>query len=189
MTTIADHDASAADTPMHSMTAHSERTVLDAVLESWSRSNAALIGLLRLLPDGALAARATPTSPSIAQLCAHLHHERMVSVAENAPEHAGPVPDAEWDSNHDVESLAAALSESCACVQAAVRGRIEAGQVFDRDFTHPVQLVQFLIFHDGYHHGQIKLALKTGGLSLPDDLVGEKVWDVWRGRMHGGGAG
>jgi uncharacterized damage-inducible protein DinB len=164
------------------MTATIDSTVLDAVLDAWKRGNAALIGLLRLLPADALEARARPTSPSIGQMCAHLHHERMISVAENAPEHAGPVPAVEWAAEHDVETLAAKLSDSCARVQAAVRGRIRDGRLLDRDFVHPVQLVQFLIFHDGYHHGQIKLALKVANLAPSDAAVGEHVWDVWRAR-------
>jgi hypothetical protein len=27
----------------------------------------------------------------------------------------------------------------------------------DLDFDHPVLLIQLLIFHEGYHHGQIML--------------------------------
>jgi uncharacterized damage-inducible protein DinB len=159
-----------------------DQHVLDAVLEAWKRSNVALVNLLRALPADALEARATPTSPTIAQLCSHMHHERMVSVSENAPEHAGALPAEEWAEERDVETIARRLAASCALVSAAVRGRTEAGRAFDRSFAHPVQLVQFLGFHDGYHHGQIKLALKAAGMTLPDDLVGPLVWDVWRAR-------
>lgn len=164
------------------MTSTPDHAVLNAVLEAWERSNTALINLLRALPAGALEARATPSSPTIGQLCAHLHHERLVSVLENAPEHGGALPAEEWAAMGDVEQIAALLAESGARVRAAVRGRIERGQTLDRDFAHPVQLVQFLIFHDGYHHGQMKLALKAAGAMVPDDVVGTQVWDVWRAR-------
>jgi uncharacterized damage-inducible protein DinB len=164
------------------MPASSDPAVLDAVLDAWTQGNAALIGLLRLLPAGALHARATPTSPSVGQLCSHLHHERMISVAENVPEHAGPVPAHEWAEAVDVGGLAAQLSASAACVEVAVRARVREGRPLDRDFAHPVQLVLFLTFHDGYHHGQIKLALKAAGIVLADDAVGAHVWDVWRAR-------
>lgn len=156
--------------------------MLDAVLDAWERSNVAFLNLLRALPDVALEARATPTSPTIGQLCAHMHHERMVSVLENAPEHAGTMPAEEWSAERSVEHIAQLLTESCARVRAAVRGRIDSGRALDQSFAHPVQLIQFLIFHDGYHHGQIKLALKTAGAAVPDDVVGPQVWDVWRAR-------
>lgn len=163
---------------------NADHSVLDAVLDAWTRSNVALINLLRALPVAALEARATPTSPTVAQMCAHLHHERMISIEENAPEHAGTRPVAEWAEGQDVDALVAQLSESGARVRAAVAGRIAAGRGLDQAFAHPVQLVTFLIFHDGYHHGQIKLALRAAGYTLADDLVGELVWDVWRARGH-----
>jgi uncharacterized damage-inducible protein DinB len=48
------------------------------------------------------------------------------------------------------------------------------------DFNHPILLLQFLIFHEGYHHGQIKLALKVAGRPVTDDEAGPVTWDVWR---------
>ena len=55
-------------------------------------------------------------------------------------------------------------------------------RALDQDLAHPVQLVPFLIFHEGYHHGQIKLALKAAGCPILDDDAGPLVWDVWRTR-------
>lgn len=101
---------------------------------------------------------------------------------ENAPEHSGVVPAEEWVAATDVERLARELGESCARVRAAVSARTEAGQPLDQSFAHPVQLIQFLIFPDGYHHGQLKLALKAAGMTAPADVLGPLVWDVWRER-------
>ncbi len=64
----------------------------------------------------------------------------------------------------------------------AVRARIESGRALDRDVAHPLLLVQLLIFHEGYHHGQVKLALKGAGIPIPDDVAGPATWDVWRAR-------
>lgn len=164
------------------MSASHDSAVLDAVLDTWDRSNRALTNLLRAMPDAALDARATPSSPTIRQMCAHLHHERMISVAENAPEFGGDVPTDEWANAGDLEHIVASLAESCARVRDAVRGRVETGRALDRDFNHPVQLVLFLILHDGYHHGQMKLALKAAGVVIPDEVIGVDVWDVWRAR-------
>ena len=35
-----------------------------------------------------------------------------------------------------------------------------------------------MIWHEGYHHGQIKLALKAAGLSLDDEIVGPLTWGI-----------
>jgi uncharacterized damage-inducible protein DinB len=159
-----------------------EQPLLDALLDGWTRGNAALINLLRLVPDGALAARAMPGSPTVAEMFTHLHHERMISVQENAPECGGEVPRREWDPEPDAGRIERMLEESGARVRDAVKARIEAGRPLDREFAHPVHLLQFLIFHDGYHHGQIKLALKAAGRPITDADAGPLVWGLWRER-------
>ena len=78
--------------------------------------------------------------------------------------------------------IAAMLSESARKVRDAVVARIEADRPMDKDFAHPIQLLQFLIFHEGYHHGQIKLALKAAGQPMPDAVAGPLTWQVWRAR-------
>jgi uncharacterized damage-inducible protein DinB len=43
-------------------------------------------------------------------------------------------------------------------------------------------MVQLLLCHEGYHHGQIKLALKLAGHPIRGDEAGPLTWDVWRAR-------
>ena len=80
------------------------------------------------------------------------------------------------------QTVAEMLDESAARVRDAVESRVEADRALDQDFAHPVPLLLFLIFREGYHHGQIKLALKAAGCSVSDDDAGPLVWDVWRAR-------
>lgn len=54
--------------------------MLDALLDSWERSNTILVNLLRAIPEGGLEARAMDGSPSVSEMFTHMHHERMVSV-------------------------------------------------------------------------------------------------------------
>jgi hypothetical protein len=65
-----------------------EPSLLEALLDSWDRNNAIMLNLLRALPDGGLEVRATASSPTVGQQFTHLHHERLVSVFEEAPEFA-----------------------------------------------------------------------------------------------------
>ncbi len=156
--------------------------VLDAVFDAWDRNNTVLVNLLRAIPAGGLDARATATSPTVAQMFAHVHHERLASVSENAPECAGEVLYDEWAPALDVETMAALLLDSGKRVRQAVEARIHIDRGFDCSYAHPIQLVPFLIFHEAYHHGQIKLALKAAGCPISDDLAGPLTWDVWRAR-------
>jgi len=155
-------------------------SLLDAVLDSWDRNNTILINLLRCVPEGGLAARATESSPSVSEMFTHLHHERMVSVLEEAPEFAGKVPEKEWAVESDRERIVEMLTESAQRVRDAVKNRVETGKPMNLNYDHPILLIQLLIFHESYHHGQIKLALKLAGLQVTDELAGELTWDVWR---------
>jgi uncharacterized damage-inducible protein DinB len=156
----------------------------DALMLSWDRSHRVLMNLVGALPPGGLEARAAADSPSVSQMLMHLHHERMVSLTEEAPEFAGEVPEQEWAPESDPERILALLAGSAERVRDAVRSRIEAGRLTDLNYDHPLLFLQLMMFHDAYHHGQIKLALKLAGCALPDITAGPLTWDVWRMRRR-----
>lgn len=156
--------------------------LLTAVLDSWDRSNRILLNLLQSLPVGGLEARAAAGSPSVGQMFGHMHHERMISLQEEAPEFAGEVPEKEWAAVTDREQMTSLLADSGRRVGEAVRIRVEQGRQLDRSYDHPILFLHLLAFHEAYHHGQIKLALKQCGVPLVDDIAGPLTWDVWRRR-------
>jgi len=153
--------------------------LLEALLDSWDRNNTIQLNLLRLLPEGGLAAKATPASPTVGQLFAHMVYLRLVHVLEDAPEHATAVPDEEWPDERDRERLDRLLDESATEVRTAARARIAAGRAMDLHYDHPLLMIQHLIWHEAYHHGQIKLALIAEGMPLDDQTIGPGTWGVW----------
>ena len=78
--------------------------------------------------------------------------------------------------------IAQMLTDSATAVRDAVKGRVLAGRDMDLNYDHPVLMLQLLLWHEGYHHGQIKLALKLAGRPISNDEAGPFTWDVWRGR-------
>lgn len=152
---------------------------LDALLDSWDRNNTILINLLRAIPESALDARPMPDSPSVAELFMHIHYVRLVFVLEDAPEFAREVPAHEWVAERDVDRMAQMLTESANAVREAVKGRVEAGRQTDRHYDHPILFLQHMIWHEGYHHGQIKLALKLAGQPLSNKAIGRLTWGIW----------
>jgi uncharacterized damage-inducible protein DinB len=160
----------------------SNERLLEALLDSWDRSNTIMLNLLRALPEGGLDVKAIESSPTIAQQFTHIHHERLVSVFEEAPEFAREVPDEEWMVERDRDRIAQMLTDSARAVRDAVRARALAGRDLDLHYDHPILLLQLLLWHEGYHHGQIKLALKMAGRPISDDEAGPFTWDVWRGK-------
>jgi uncharacterized damage-inducible protein DinB len=156
-----------------------DQTLLEALLDSWDRNNAILLNLLRALPEGGLEARAMEGGPSVAELFMHIHYVRLVFVSEDAPEFARKLPEDEWRAERDPGRIAQMLNESAEAVRDAVKGRLEAGRDMDLHYDHPILLLQHMIWHEGYHHGQIKLALKLTGRPMTDDEAGPISWDVW----------
>jgi len=156
-----------------------EQHLLDALLESWDRNNTITVNLLRALPDGGLDASALDGSPTVAQLFTHIHYVRLVFVVEDAPEFGGPVPEGEWAAERDRDRLAAMLNDSATVVRGAVKGRLQAGRDMDQHYDHPILMLQHMIWHEGYHHGQIKLALKAAGMPFDDEEIGRGTWGIW----------
>ncbi|HWZ26338.1 MAG TPA: DinB family protein [Verrucomicrobiae bacterium] len=174
----------------------SDQSLLEAVLDSWDRNNTILVGLLRavaaaerpteagklevgLPAAGRLAVRAMEGGPSVAELLTHIHYVRLVFVLEDAPEFAGKLPEEEWVGEQDPGRIAQMLNESAKAVREAVKSRVEAGRDMDLHYDHPILLLQHMIWHEGYHHGQIKLALKLAGRPISDKEVGPITWGVW----------
>ena len=157
----------------------SDRRVLEALLDSWDRNNTILVNLLRALPEGGLEVRAMESSPSVAELFTHIHFVRLVLVLEDAPEFARDLPKKEWASERDPDRIAHMLNESVTAVREAVKNKVEAGSAMLVHYDHPILMLQHLLWHEGYHHGQIKLALKLAGRPITDEQAGPLTWDIW----------
>jgi uncharacterized damage-inducible protein DinB len=163
-----------------------DQCLLDALLDSWDRNNTILLNLLAALPQGGLDAKAMERSPSVAELFTHIHFVRLVFVLEDAPEFARELPEKEWAFERDPGRIAQMLNDSAEAVRQAIRSTMEAGRDMQVHYDHPILLLQHMVWHEGYHHGQIKLALKLAGCPLSDDKAGPLTWDVW---MEKGGRG
>ena len=156
-----------------------DQRLLEALLDSWDRSNTILLNLLRALPKGGLEARVMEGSPSIAQLFTHIHFVRLVFVFEDAPEFARNLPEEEWAVERDPGRISRMLNDSAKVVRDAVKSRVEEGRDMNLQYDHPILLLQHMLWHEGYHHGQMKLALKLAGRPITDKEAGPVTWGVW----------
>jgi uncharacterized damage-inducible protein DinB len=157
--------------------------LLEALLDSWDRNNTILVNLLRALPNRGLEARVMESSPSVTEMFTHIHYVRLVFFSEDAPEFApglaNSLPEQEWVAERDPDRIAQLLNHSAAVVRAAVKNKVEAGRDMDLHYDHPMLFLQHMIWHEGYHHGQIKLALKLAGHPITDAQAGPVTWGVW----------
>ncbi len=156
-----------------------DNDLLRAVLDSWDRNNRILVNLLRAVPPGSHDARVVATSPSVIEMFAHMIYVRFVLISEDAPEFAGQADPRSWLREADPERLAAGLNESARAVRNVLEDRLRSGQPMQQHYDHPLLFVQHMIWHEGYHHGQIKLALKVAGQPLNDKQIGPLTWSIW----------
>lgn len=163
--------------------------LLNALLDSWDRNNRILVNLLRAIPTDAMGLRPMEGSPTIARLFVHMHYCRLLFVKMAAAEAARPLPPSggDWTATPDidVEQMTAQLNESSEAMKDAVKSRLRSGQPMDVHYDHPILLLQHFIWHEGYHHGQIKLTLKLHGRPFDDEEVGVQTWDEWMEKGRG----
>jgi uncharacterized damage-inducible protein DinB len=157
----------------------SDQNLLEVLLDSWDRNNTILLNLLRALSPHGLNSRAMANSPTVAEMFTHIHYVRLVFVFEDAPDFARNLPEKEWLAERDHDRIAQMLDDSAKAVRDAVKSRIEAGREMDLHYDHPILLLQHMVWHEGYHHGQIKLALKLAGLAMSNEEAGPLTWRVW----------
>ena len=155
-----------------------EDELLGAILDAWDRNNRILANLLRAAPPGGMEARAMEGSPTVAEMFAHMIYVRCVFLSEDVPEFALGEP-RDWIPVRDPERLAAGLDASAQAVRNAVAACVERPQEMKVHYDHPVLFLGHMIWHEGYHHGQIKLALKIAGQPLENKAIGPLTWRVW----------
>ncbi|GEM84655.1 MULTISPECIES: DinB family protein [Meiothermus] len=164
-------------------------SILEALLDSYARNNAILLNLLQALPEGGLDAQVLEGSPSIAQQYAHMQQTRLFWLGQVAPEFATGMNQLfrqageEWVAERETACIEQALNQSAHAVCEAVRDRLHTGQAMQgphASYDHPILLLQHLLWHEGYHVGQIKLALKATGYSMPEEVEEKAIWSQWR---------
>jgi len=171
------------------MTKANTNPLLEALLDSWTRSNTILLNLLGALPQGGLEASPMAGSMPIVAQFAHIHKTRLFWLGQVAPEFArGPAKLFPKDGQNqlterDPKRIAQALQASASAVASAIRQHIETGQPMKGEhatYDHPILLLQHMLWHEGYHVGQIKLALKAIGYVMSEEAEEKAIWGLWR---------
>ena len=165
--------------------------LLEALLNSWDRNNTILVNLLRAVPEGGLEARAvnsgkTSGSMTVAEMFLHIHGSRQFVLSEDAPEFALEPLKQGWRETRDRDRIAQMLNDSARAVRAAVKNRVETGKEMLVRYDHPILLLQHMVWHEGYHHGQIKLTWKAMGRPLDDEEIGRVTWHLWFDKAEAG---
>lgn len=163
--------------------------LLEALIDSYQRGNTILINLLYALPEGGLEASPMTGSMPVAAQFAHIQNTRLFWLNQVTPEFATNVTQLfqqdgqDWVAERDPIRIAEALNASAKAVGEAVKNRLETKQPMKGEhasYDHPVLFLQHMLWHEGYHFGQIKLALKAAGQVWNEEQEEKIVWSLWR---------
>ena len=152
-----------------------DQALLLALLDSWDPNNTILVNLLRALPDGGLEARAIEGSPCSLRtfiMCGGFGPRGRFRILPRPSRRR--VGDGAFP-----QIIAQMLHDSAKAVSDAVKSRVEKGRAMDLHYDHPILLLQHMLWHEGYRHGQIKLALKAAGKAMDDQQAGPLTWGIW----------
>lgn len=153
------------------------------LLDSWSRNCKILDSVCTLLTEENKSLRPSPSSWTLDRQLAHVHNTRTYFLSQIAPEFVTDFDEIADDSDLPLSELKMALDSSGKAVGAALASGLAAGGPMQGGYVtyeNPVLFVQHMIWHEGWHAGQIFLALRENGQEPTEDWEEANVWGVWR---------
>lgn len=162
------------------MSGASDQSLLSVLLDSWDRNNSIMLNLLRALPEDGTGGQSAGGQP-LRRAAVDAHPPRAARVRLRGGSRVrqertgGRVAGRAWRGTRRADADRKRQGGAGRGEREGA-GRSEPGpQLRPPDPDAPA-----LALHEGYHHGQIKLALKVAGYPICDDEAGAFTWDVWR---------
>ncbi len=160
--------------------------VANELLASWDRQSQILLNTLGLVTTDLLDAKPSEDGGTIAEQFSHIHGCRKFWVSKVAPGREVGIDDleekveGEWITEKDLDIIRLQLVASSAAVRAAVADALEAGTTQFGPYSHPVQFLQHMLWHEGYHYALVALALRLAGHEPTQAWEEANVWGLWR---------
>ncbi|MBS1708629.1 MAG: hypothetical protein JSS65_07905 [Armatimonadetes bacterium] len=162
--------------------------VFEAVVESWDRQARIIDSLAELVTDKNR--KVTPGEERLEldmQLC-HIHGCRKGWLKQSSPQHLQglgmamvQVSEDDWQPNPDLNIIREQVKLSAKAVRDAFTDAVAAGKETLEPYDHPVLFLQHMLWHEGWHAGQIILALRNAGEEPTEEWEEKHIWELWRG--------
>jgi hypothetical protein len=102
----------------------------------------------------------------------HTHLYELCSSSRNVPEFTRDLPEEVWMVERDPGRIEQMLNERAKAVRDAVKSRVEADRRSHRHYDRLILLLQHMVWHERYHHGQVKLVLKVADCPMTNEEAG-----------------
>lgn len=157
------------------------------LLESWDRQCRILDNLASIVDESLIDAKPDPGGWPIAYHLCHIHHVRrgwLKSIEEASLEPIGRLienDDSEMGAwTRDVATIRAELAKSAAAVRQLVAKHLDADSARVGPYTHVIEFLQHMVWHEGWHVGLIFLAMRLAGKEPDEKWEEHNVWGIWR---------
>jgi uncharacterized damage-inducible protein DinB len=142
----------------------------DGILEAWGIAHRMTLYVLDALPDEALADKTGAKGRSVGEMFAHIHNNRRAWLEVSASDLLSSVVKLDKEQAADKTLLRASLDASGAAMSEMFSRAAAAGKV--KGFKRSVaSFLGYAIAHEGYHLGEIGIALGASGHRLPQEIA------------------
>ncbi|MEZ4769910.1 MAG: DinB family protein [Caldilineales bacterium] len=147
----------------------------DPLLETWQINARVVLYVLDAVDEAVFVLPAPAKGRSAPQMFAHIHDVRAMWLASGKALPDGVAKLGKQD-RYDRDSLRVALHSSGDAIAAMVGGALASGKRISGFKPHPPAFVGYLISHEGYHLGEIGVALREAGHPL-DRKTAFGMWE------------
>jgi len=156
------------------------RDPVEQGLAAWRVHNGINLLLLEGLPAAAMGVVPTGSrGRTVGEQFFHMNRVRLGWLEYHATGRRPRAPRVDKETPPTRAQLRMALRASGAAVEGLL-ARSLAGEAKIRMFGgNPFRWMGYLISHESHHRGQVALALKQGGIRLPEKLALQGLWGRW----------
>jgi uncharacterized damage-inducible protein DinB len=156
-------------------------SALDGLLLALDRQQAMILDLLDVVSDDHMSLRALEGRMTLGEHFQHISEVRMYWLGQIAAKNPGANingPRLPFDGTRD--GLRQALEGSHAAARSYLAASLESDSA-GAPYDHPALYFGHMLWHEGWHVGQIDLALERGGAELSEEWAERALWERWRG--------
>ena len=156
-------------------------------VDVWNRQCRMLESYANLVNEENRNLRSVAEAMTLGEQLAHIQLVRWEWLGKVDPDrqkglhHCYRQVDGEWAPIDDLAEVKSQLGLSSAAVREAFVAGDEAGKAPFGPYDNPFLFLQHMVWHEGWHIGQISLALRVHGLDPGDEWEEKHVWELWRG--------
>lgn len=160
--------------------------MIEQLLDSWDRQASMVGSVAELVTEENRGLKPNTECMSLDQQLCHIHEVRYWWLGAVSKEHQARLGDVyiEVEGKHlpisDLVEIRNQLAISAKAVRDAAEIGLNLGGKFG-PYDNALLFIQHMVWHEGYHVGQIYAALMPAGLAPDENWEEKHIWELWRG--------